>query len=214
MKIEGWPARVLVSVGYLLLRVWVWTLRFKLEDQGGVIPSALKQPYIFAVWHNRLLLLPSLFRKFLPGRPAAALISASGDGDLIAAIVEKFNYGTIRGSTSRKAASALLSLADTFAAGTHLVITPDGPRGPAYQLGQGVVFLAQKCNSPVIPASLEFSSSWRVRSWDRFFAPRPFSQVRFILGPPIQIGETATPEQFENERMRLQEAMMKLVEEK
>jgi lysophospholipid acyltransferase (LPLAT)-like uncharacterized protein len=214
LKIEGWRARVLVSFGYLLLRVWVLTLRFKLEDQSGILPSVLKQPYIFAVWHNRLLLLPCLFGRFLPSRPAAGLISASGDGDLIAALIEKFNYRTIRGSTSRKGASALLRLADAFAAGSHLVITPDGPRGPAYELGQGVVFLAQKCDSPVIPTGMEFSSSWRVRSWDRFFAPRPFSQVRFILGPPIRIAETPTPEQFEHERMRLQDAMMKLVKEK
>jgi lysophospholipid acyltransferase (LPLAT)-like uncharacterized protein len=212
LKIESWRARVLVSIAYLLLRIW--PLRFKLEDHGGVIPNAMKQPCIFAIWHNRLLLLPPVFGRFLPGRPASALISSSGDGDLITAIVKKFGYGAVRGSSSRRGAGALLALADVFAGGTHLVITPDGPRGPAYELGQGVVFLAQKCNSPVIPISMEFSASWRVRSWDRFFIPRPFCQVRFILGPPLEIGETTTSEEFERERMRLQEAMMKLVEEK
>jgi len=185
-----------------------------MEDRGDVLRSASDHPCIFAVWHNRLLLLCSVFRRFLPGQPAAALISVSSDGDLIAALVERFGYGTVRGSTSRKAASALLRLAEVLAEGTHLVITPDGPRGPVYELSQGVIFLAQKSNTKVVPTSLEFSSSWRMKSWDRFFVPRPFCQVRVILGPPLVITETPTPEQFENERLRLQNAMMSLVEQK
>src|SRR5262249_13166334 len=126
LKIEGWRAWWLVGFGYGLLRLWVATLRFKIEDQGDVLRKAPNHPLIFAVWHNRLLLLCSIFRRFLPGQPAAALISVSNDGDLIAALVERFGYGTVRGSTSRKAASALLRLSEVLAEGTHLVITPDG----------------------------------------------------------------------------------------
>ena len=147
-------------------------------------------------------------------RHAAALISASGDGDLLAAFVERYGYGTVRGSTSRRGASGLLGLADVFAAGTHIVITPDGPRGPVYQLGRGVIFLAQKCNAEVVPASVEFSSCWRLRSWDRFMVPRPFSTVRVIFGSRLRMAETSTVEEFEAERLRLQSALMDLVEER
>jgi lysophospholipid acyltransferase (LPLAT)-like uncharacterized protein len=59
---------------------------------------------------------------------------------------------------------------------------------------------------------MEYSSCWRVKSWDRFIIPRPFSKVRVILGQPQQIRSTSTPEEFENERLRLQNAMMSLVE--
>jgi lysophospholipid acyltransferase (LPLAT)-like uncharacterized protein len=214
LKIEGWGARLLVGFGFRLIQLWVRTLRFELDDRGGVVPAGMKQPFIFAVWHNRLLLLPSVFQRFLSPRPAAALISASGDGDLLAALVERFGYRTVRGSTSRKGASALLGLAEVFAGGTHIVITPDGPRGPVYQLGQGVIFLAQKCDTPVVPANMEYSSCWRLRSWDRFILPRPFSKVRMIFGMPLRIGETATPETFESERLRLENALMNLVERK
>jgi hypothetical protein len=61
---------------------------------------------------------------------------------------------------------------------------------------------------------MEFSSSWRMKSWDRFFVPRPFCQVRIIFGVPLEIAATATPEEFDSERLRLQNAMMSLVEEK
>lgn len=185
-----------------------------MDDRGGIVPASKNRPFLFAVWHNRLLLLPSIFRRFLSTRHAAALISASRDGDLLAAFVERYGYGTIRGSTSRKGASALLRLGEVFAEGTNIVITPDGPRGPVYQLGQGVIFLAQKCDAEVVPGSMEFSSSWRFKSWDRFFIPRPFSTVRIILGTPLRIASTPTDAEFEAERLRLENAIMDLVDEK
>jgi len=214
LKIEGWRARLLIGFGYQLIQLWVRTLHFKVEDRGDVVRLARTRPFLFALWHNRLLLFPSIFRRFLPSCHAAALISTSHDGDLLAAMVERFGYGTIRGSTSRKAASALLRLTEVFAEGTHLVITPDGPRGPAYQLSQGIIFLAQKCDAAIVPASVEYSSCWRFNSWDRFMVPRPFSTVRVIFGVPLQIATTPTPEEFESERLRLQEALMSLVERK
>jgi lysophospholipid acyltransferase (LPLAT)-like uncharacterized protein len=185
-----------------------------MEDRGDVLRVAAKGSLIFAVWHNRLLLLCSIFERFLPGQPAAALISVSSDGDFIAALVERYGYGTVRGSSSRKGASALLRLAEVLAEGTHLVITPDGPRGPAYELSPGVIFLAQKSKTAVVPTSLEFSSTWRAKSWDRFFVPLPCCHVRVIFGTPLNINETETDEAFEQERKRLQDAMVNLVEEK
>ena len=214
MKIEGWRARWLVGFGYRLIQLWARTLRFELQDRGEVVRASKQHPFIFAVWHNRLLLLPSVFRRFLSPRHAAALISASGDGDLVAAFVERHGYGTIRGSTSRKGASALLRLADVFETGTHIVITPDGPREPVYQIGQGVVFLAQKCNAEIVPGSVECSSCWRFKSWDRFILPRPFSTVRVILGVPLRIAATPTPHEFEHERLRLENALLSLTERK
>jgi lysophospholipid acyltransferase (LPLAT)-like uncharacterized protein len=51
-----------------------------------------------------------------------------------------------------------------------------------------------------------------VKSWDRFIIPRPFAKVRVIIGQPHRVRSTSTPEEFENERLRLQNAMMSLVE--
>ena len=109
-------------------------------------------------------------------------------------------------------AAALLELSDVLNSGHDVLITPDGPRGPAYELGPGIIFLAQKTGAPVVPVHMEYSSCWRVKSWDRFIIPRPFSKVRVIVGQPQQIRSTSTPEEFETERLRLQDAMMSLVE--
>jgi lysophospholipid acyltransferase (LPLAT)-like uncharacterized protein len=93
-----------------------------------------------------------------------------------------------------------------------VVITPDGPRGPAYELGPGIVFLAQKSGASVLPMNLEYSRFWRLGSWDRFIIPRPFSKVRVLISQPLRVDPTSNPAQFEAQRLRVQDALMSLVE--
>ncbi len=212
MKIEGRLARWLIAFGFRLLRIWSRTIRFEVEDRGNVRALLPNEHLIAALWHNRLLLFPSVLRKFFPERRGAALISPSRDGALLADLVGRFGYETVRGSSSRKGSTAVRQLADVIAAGGDVVITPDGPRGPAYELGPGIVLLAQKTGTAVVPVNMEYSSCWRLRSWDRFILPKPFSKVRVILGMPLHIPETADDSSFEQERVRLQNAMMELVE--
>ncbi len=213
MKLDSWRARALIEFGYGLFRIWVRTLRFQVEDPASILAAARDQPFILAVWHNRLLLLPVVGTLCFPHRRNVALISASRDGDIVSVLVERCGHGTIRGSTSRKGMIALRQLVDALATGTNVWVTPDGPRGPVYEGGQGVIFLAQKSGAPIVPLHLEYSSSWRLKSWDRFFVPRPFCKVRVILGAPLHVTATTGPEQFENERLRIQDAMRSLVEQ-
>jgi lysophospholipid acyltransferase (LPLAT)-like uncharacterized protein len=212
LKIEGRPARWLIAVGFRILQLWSLTLRYKIEDRAGVVGKVTAQNYIASLWHNRLLIFPFVLRRFFPDRHGAALISASRDGELLADAIKRFGYDVVRGSSSRLGASAILQLSQTLASGRDVVITPDGPRGPAYELGQGIVFLAQKSGASVVPVNIEYSSCWRLKSWDRFILPRPFAKVHVIIGSPHHVELSDTPEQFEAERQRLQQAMMALVE--
>jgi lysophospholipid acyltransferase (LPLAT)-like uncharacterized protein len=215
VKLDSWPARLLIASGFALYRLWARTLRLKVEDPHDVISFVRQRPVIFAIWHNRLLMLPRVFDPSFPTRQSYGLISASRDGDLIAQFIERSGYGTIRGSSSRKGVIALRQLVETLGSGAgNVLVTPDGPRGPVYQVSQGIVFLAQKSGAPIVPIHMEYSSAWRLKSWDRFAVPRPFAQLRAIFGAPIQITPLDRPEQFEAEQLRLQNAMMSLVEEK
>jgi lysophospholipid acyltransferase (LPLAT)-like uncharacterized protein len=212
LKIEGWLARWLIAVGFRLLRLWARSLRYELDDQAGIVGRPVTANYIGALWHNRLLIFPLVLRRLLPNRGGAALISASRDGDLLADAIHRFGYDVIRGSSSRLGARAILQLTEMLTSGRDVVITPDGPRGPAYELGPGIVFLAQKSGAAVLPMNLEFSHCWRLGSWDRFIVPRPFAKVRVLIGQPHVVKATSTPEEFERERLALQNSMMTLVE--
>ena len=213
MKVDGWPARVLITLGFGIYRLWARTIRLRVEDPHNVIRFVRNQPVIFAIWHNRLLMLPRVFDPSFPTRQSYGLISASRDGDFIANWIERSGYGTIRGSSSRKGVIALRQLMDTLAANGNVLFTPDGPRGPVYEVSQGVIFLAQKSGAPIVPIHMEYSSCWRMKSWDRFVVPKPFATLRAIFGEPIRIAPLSEPEQFETERLRLQGAMMSLVEQ-
>jgi lysophospholipid acyltransferase (LPLAT)-like uncharacterized protein len=212
LKIEGTLARWLIAFGVCLLRVWERTLHYELEDRAGILGKPVTENYIGALWHNRLLIFPLVLRRFFPNRRGAALISASRDGDLLTDAIRRFGYNVIRGSSSRLGASAILQLTEELASGRDVVITPDGPRGPVYELGPGIIFLAQKSGALVLPMNLEYSHCWRLGSWDRFIIPQPFSKVRVLISRPHHINPTGTPEEFEAERLRVQEAMMSLVE--
>jgi lysophospholipid acyltransferase (LPLAT)-like uncharacterized protein len=214
LALNSWPARLLIAVGFGLYRLWARTLRLQIEDPHGVIGFVHEQPVIFAIWHNRLLMLPRVFDPTFQSRQSYGLISASRDGDLIANWIERAGYGTIRGSSSRKGVVALRQLVDMLASREgNVLVTPDGPRGPVYEVSQGIVFLAQKSGAPIVPIHIEYTGCWRLKSWDRFVVPKPFATLRAIFGAPIRIPPRQGPEQFEAEQLRLQNAMMSLVEQ-
>jgi lysophospholipid acyltransferase (LPLAT)-like uncharacterized protein len=212
LKIEEKLARWLIAFGVRLLDVWERTLHYEVDDRAGILGKSVTENYIGALWHNRLLIFPLILRRFFSNRRGAALISASRDGDLLTDAIRRFGYDVIRGSSSRLGASAMLRLTQELASGSDVVITPDGPRGPAYKVGPGIVFLAQKSGAPVLPMNLEYSRCWRLGTWDRFVIPQPFSKVRVLIGQPHHVCPTGSPDGFEAERLRVQEAMMSLVE--
>ena len=212
MKIDGALARWLTAFGFYLVKVWARTIRYDVDDRAGIIGKPLDERFIAALWHNRLLLFPHLLKRFAPERKGAALISASRDGAILADLVRRFGFDVVRGSSSRQGATAILQLTEVLARGRDVVITPDGPRGPAYQIGAGLPYLSQKSGVPVLPVNMEYSSYWRLKNWDRFILPRPFSKVRVIVGHPHQVPPTTTDEEFETERLRLENAMLELVE--
>jgi lysophospholipid acyltransferase (LPLAT)-like uncharacterized protein len=212
LKIEGWPARWLIALGFRLVQLLGRTLRYEVEDRAGIFKKPVTENYIGALWHNRLLMFPLVLQRFFPNRHGAALISASRDGDLLADAVERFGFEVVRGSSSRLGATGIRQLTDVLQSHRDVVITPDGPLGPAYEPGPGIVFLAQKSGAAILPMNMEYSNCWRVNSWDRFIVPRPFAKVRVIIGQPHRVRTTGTAEEFEAERLRLQEAMMSLVE--
>ena len=214
MNPDSWPARALIEFGLVVYRLWARTLRLQVEDPENIIGLVREKPVIFVIWHNRLLMLPRVFDPCFPSRQSVGLISASRDGDLVSILIERSGYGTIRGSSSRKGATALRQLVDRLAAGANVLITPDGPRGPVYEASQGAVFLAQKTGAPVVPIHMEYSSCWRLKSWDRFILPRPFAKLRAIFGAPLQLEPSRESSGLEFERVRLQKAMMNLVEQK
>jgi hypothetical protein len=162
----------------MLVRLWGMSLRFETSPDDLRNYSKRDVPVAFVVWHNRLFLTPEIFRRYRQGRPLVAIISASGDGAWLAAFFSFVGMRAARGSSSRLGREAATALVDALRAGYDIGITPDGPRGPCYDLKPGALIVARRTGTPLLLVGGEFSSAWRLRSWDRFCLPKPFSRVR------------------------------------
>jgi lysophospholipid acyltransferase (LPLAT)-like uncharacterized protein len=201
--------RVLIRLGSILIRVLCATLHYKVIDEAGFLDEAVPRPVILLLWHNRILAMPALYRRYYVRRKGLrVLTSASRDGAYLSEFVRCFGLDSVRGSSSRRGAAALLDLIRTLEDGFDLCVTPDGPRGPRYSLGPGVILLSERCNVPLMPLLIEYSAYWRFTSWDGFAVPKPFSEVTVTILPRIQIGVTGSEAGFENERQRVEKAMM------
>ncbi len=135
------------------------------------------------------------------------MISASRDGGLVASVVERFGVQPIRGSTSRRGPQALLEATTWMERQYSIVITPDGPRGPVYEVQEGIILLAQLTGRPIIPTSNFTRWKIRLRSWDRFQIPLPFAFCQSYYGEPIWVPREAAEAEREQLRAKLQAAM-------
>lgn len=175
-EIEGWRRLLLWPFGFVL-RLWGRTLRFELREEDLRNYTKRDQPVAIILWHNRLFLAAEIVRRFRVGRPAYALVSASQDGAWLTAFFALAGLHTVRGSSSRLGREAANALVETLRAGFDVGITPDGPRGPCYELKPGCVIVARRTQVPMLLVGGEFTSAWRLRSWDGFYLPKPFSRV-------------------------------------
>ena len=139
-KIVGWRRAALWPFG-VLLRLWGRTLRFDLTPQDLANYTKNDKPVAIILWHNRLFLAAEIVRRFRQGRPAYALVSASQDGAWLTAFFSLAGLGTVRGSSSRLGREAASALVDVLRDGYDVGITPDGPRGPCYDLKPGAVIV-------------------------------------------------------------------------
>jgi lysophospholipid acyltransferase (LPLAT)-like uncharacterized protein len=173
----SWPQRLLLSVIAALMRAWSWTLRFHWAADVEAILQNPPPPSVVILWHNRLFAVPAFFRRYFLARKLSVLISASGDGAWLAALLKKIGMQPVRGSRHKRGSQALRELIRASSDGCDIGITPDGSRGPMYDLKPGAISVALKTGAPIVLLSFNFAHAWRLKSWDRLYVPMPFSRI-------------------------------------
>jgi hypothetical protein len=192
-------------LGALIIRALMLTVRVRMLEPSQKVPS----PVIYAFWHDQML-IPCYTHR---GRGIAILISRHRDGEYIDRVTRHFGYRSVRGSTTRGAASSMMAILDELAAGTDVAFTPDGPRGPRHVLQPGVIYAAEKSGRPIQPAGIAAQTSWRLNSWDRFIIPKPFTTAVVKLGQPISVPPDLTDEQREQWRLKLETTLLDLTDQ-
>jgi lysophospholipid acyltransferase (LPLAT)-like uncharacterized protein len=192
---------------YPLIRLLGTTFRWRVEGREHLdaVAASGRQP-IMAFWHGRILPATVYFQ----GRGIVVITSENFDGEWIARIIERFGYGTARGSTSRGARKAMLQLVRDMARGRPAAFTVDGPRGPARIVQPGAVWLAKATGNPVVPFHIESSSYWTMNSWDRTQVPKPFATIAVVVGEPLYVSRDSDDAALEAARLELQHRLESL----
>ena len=203
-------ARILSFIGWLLITLWSKTLRIRFVDQD--IPRGLERAgknIIYAFWHGRQFLL------FYSHRDSNIVIPASEsrDGEIQAGIIGRFGFGVVRGSSKRKGERALLGLVEALRSGKSVALAVDGPRGPVYEVKQGVTYLAGKLGKPIVPVVMSARRAWVLhKTWDKYTLPKPFTECIIMYGRPIIVNGTSETE-LESKRMELTRALNEIMKE-
>jgi hypothetical protein len=203
-RIKRAQVAAIAGLGYPIINALGHTLRWRTEglEHFDAIRASGRQP-VMAFWHGRILPATFYFRR----RGIVVITSENFDGEWIARIIERFGYGTARGSTSRGAVKAMKQLVNEMKAGRPAGFTLDGPRGPARVAQAGAVWLASATGNPLLPFHLEASAHWSLRSWDRTQIPKPFSTVVLVVGQPMPVARGLPPETFEQVRLELEKRL-------
>ncbi len=200
--------KILASIAATLARLLFRTLRLEIIDRSGFLTTPCQEPVIMTFWHNRIpAIAVGFLRKYQHRvrRGVIVLTSPSKDGDILAEVMKRLGMGSVRGSSSRRGSTALRELTAKLEEGYDLAITPDGPRGPKYSLGPGVIFLAQKTGLRILPLHARYHRAFHLKTWDSFAIPWPFSKITITADPLITIDSSLTD--LEPERLSLEQLL-------
>jgi len=184
----------------LLARSWT-VERLGVENYEEV---RSKPGWMASLWHGRMLVpLPAHRDTGLK-----VLVSPSDDGSLITMMLERFGYGTIRGSSNKNPARAIREMLGDLQQGGSIVITPDGPRGPRHRVNPGPAWMARATGFPILPCGFVCDRAWHLRSWDHFTIPKLGARLALVYGDPIYVGPDATDEDVQQATEEMRERML------
>jgi lysophospholipid acyltransferase (LPLAT)-like uncharacterized protein len=160
-----------------------WRISTQHEERWRSLYEA-RRPIVYLLWHEALL--PLLWHHRRQG--VVIVVSENRDGQYLSDFARVLGYRSVRGSSSRGAARALLGAVRELQSGCSVAFTPDGPRGPRRELKPGVVAAAQRGGGVIVPVHARADRAWRLDSWDQFLIPKPGARVTVTYGRPFEVG--------------------------
>ena len=188
------------KVSHLVFRI----LKFQeLFTQIIEVNNPDKMPCIYAMWHAHQFCVHGIRHR----AKLHVLVSRSRDGEIIADVVERWGFKTVRGSKGKKGAvEASMQMISILKSGENCAMMVDGPKGPARVVKDGVVKIAKLAGVPIVPVywySKNFTWA-KFPSWDSLRAPIFKTNLINIYGEPIYAPQDANDEDV---RKQVQESL-------
>lgn len=179
-------AYLIAYVGQPLLRLILWTCRIEIRGLPRFIEIASRHKCIMMLWHNRLALVPYTLSTHTPQFIFAAFISKSRDGEMLATVVKSYPAGRVISVPHDARQEALREMIRRLEENKEIIImTPDGPRGPRYEIKPGISLAASLSGAYVVPWTWKADSCWQLKTWDAMMLPKPFSKIEITFGEPV-----------------------------
>lgn len=196
-RLAPWPGAVFVKLLWKTLGVTYIRREVpkSLHDFG--------KPYIMAFWHGTLLMMIYGY----VGDRLTFLVSWHRDGELVTRVMGHFGIQATRGSSTRGGAKALQQILRKIREGYDVAFTPDGPKGPARKAQLGIVQAARLAGVPIVPVGFAAARCKRLKSWDAFAIPWPFTRIAFCYGEPVTVPKSATEAELEVRRRQVEEGL-------
>lgn len=183
-KLTKWAyAQLFPPLSWAMISLVSRTLRIQVLGESHLkAVKAQKRPIVWAIWHGRQFLIS----RYLAYQNTCVLSSPSRDGRLQGAILGRFKYRIIYGSSKKSPVRALLALVSELKThGGNCVMAVDGPTGPIYKAKPGALFVAKKINAVVVPLTFSAEKGKIFKAWDRYLFPWPFTRAVISIGEPI-----------------------------
>lgn len=221
MRIKDWWYRFkrrwilppLVKMGKSALRLSLSTCRIEIKGGEHLIQAASENRCILMLWHNRIAVLPEVLLKMDSPFTYCAFVSQSRDGEILALLANSYKQGRalrVPHDARHQALSKMISLLREK--GEVMLVTPDGPRGPRYQVKPGIVLAAKEAPAYIVPFTWSTNRFWQLRTWDKLILPKPFSRIYVIFGEPILVPKD-TNQTLEEHAQVLQQTLLQLDQE-
>lgn len=198
------------------IRVLWWSYRIETVIGADIAHRLVADGQVCApcYWHQHHVLCTNMIREWIhKGFKACFLVSSSVDGDVPARIARAWGADVIRGSANQTGSLVLRDMREAIKRGVSIVTTADGPMGPKHEFKAGAALMARISSVPMIPLAAAADRAWHLNRWDDFMIPKPFARVVLGVGEPVSVPPATPLEQIEDYRLRMQEAIMSLVDQ-
>lgn len=189
----------------MVMKALFRTLRHEFHTPGNTNPynDTGNWRFLYAVWHDSVIF--SAFGG--THRHCVALASRHRDGSFVTGVLKWIGVPAVRGSTGSSGQNALRTLIKA-AEENHIVISPDGPRGPRRTMTSGMIFLASRTGKAIVPTAFQCQRSWKIRgTWTELIIPKPFTRIYLLTGEPIFVPANIPRNEIDRYTAQVQNAM-------
>ncbi len=182
-QVESLKRRIIFRILWWIATIICASVRIKVE--GNEKLHSLKDSGkggLVLVWHGSTMLPIYYYRH----HGFYSIVSVSRDGQLQNKMLESRGFKTIRGSSGRHGARALLEAVRKLNDGCIIAYSPDGQK-PAKKVESGTIYMAKKTGCPILPVGVACYPCKRVNSWDKHMIPFPFSKAAIVFGDMLII---------------------------